>query len=136
MAYSLDLRERVIKSYQNNQWTYKQISNIYHIGQATVTRWLRRYREEGNLQTKYNHNGRKRKYTESDVALIKTWYAKEADLTLEEGTRRYNKKSITSISVQTFGRIVRENLGLTRKKNFSRSTTGHPTSTRNKKQIP
>lgn len=49
MAYSLDLRERVVRSWQNGRakvW----IAREFGIGSSTVKRYLKRYEQTGNVQ--------------------------------------------------------------------------------------
>jgi transposase len=49
MAYSLDLRERVVRSWQNGRaklW----IAREFGIGISTVKRYIKRYEQTGNVQ--------------------------------------------------------------------------------------
>ena len=55
-AYSKDLRERVIKSYEAGM-PEEEIINIFIIGLDALNRWIRKYKETGSVEpykrTKY-----------------------------------------------------------------------------------
>lgn len=45
--YSIELRERVINAYEAGQGSYPAIGALFAVGEATVKRWVTRYRKEG-----------------------------------------------------------------------------------------
>ena len=47
--YSVDLRTRVINSIQNGL-SYKDVSECFQVGVATIGRWNRKIREVGTLE--------------------------------------------------------------------------------------
>ncbi len=47
--YSLDLREKVVEKYNNGNLTQEEVGNIFQIGISTIKRWLKKYRETGDL---------------------------------------------------------------------------------------
>ena len=59
-GYSVDFRNRVVQAIKKFGLTYKAASEIFGIGEATISRWLRRYRKTGNLTPEPHADGRKR----------------------------------------------------------------------------
>jgi transposase len=50
---SIDLRRRVVEAYRaKRSGTYAETASLFGIGEATVSRLLRRYRETGDVQPK------------------------------------------------------------------------------------
>src|SRR6266508_2815274 len=48
-AYSVDLRERVVRAFEVGEMTDHEVAALFGIGEATVHRWKRRRRETGSL---------------------------------------------------------------------------------------
>jgi transposase len=50
---SLDLRKRLVEAYRSKRsGTYEKTAALFRVGEATVSRLLRRYRETGDVQGK------------------------------------------------------------------------------------
>ena len=49
MAHSTDLRERIINAVIHKRYTLQKAADTFDVGTATVSRYLRRYRQTGNL---------------------------------------------------------------------------------------
>lgn len=57
VPYSNDLREKVINLLEVNKKSPKEISLLLNIDQTTITRWRKRYKQEGSCKFKgYNDN--------------------------------------------------------------------------------
>lgn len=89
MALSLDLRKRVIESYENNEGTIKLLARRFKIGTATLERWLRQKRETGTLFRKLA-TGRRKKIDEKGLKWLEKRLHKNDDLTLDELAQIYN----------------------------------------------
>ena len=117
MAISMELRERIVHVHDNGFATYRMISELFGCGQATVSRILRRNRENGSVEPSPHGGGAERKIDSRGIKLLKRWLKRAPDMTLEELTLRYNGcKSTRKVSRATIGRAVRDRLGLVRKK--------------------
>lgn len=107
-AYSNDLRERVIKSYEAGM-PKKEIIDIFIIGSDTLNRWIRKYKETGSTgpckRTKY----RAKKF--SDDALL-DHVLKNPSATLEERALFFSVKHQS-----VYSRM--KSIGITRKKRHS-----------------
>jgi transposase len=87
-AYSEDLRERVIKCYENgvSKWS---IVIIFNIGIDTLNRWIKKYNETGGFAPKTRTKYRQRKFSDSDLLnYIKT----KPSATLEEMAQHFSVK--------------------------------------------
>ncbi|HIB78119.1 MAG TPA: hypothetical protein EYO58_11040, partial [Flavobacteriales bacterium] len=58
-GYSVDFRNKVVQAIIKLGLTHKATAEIFDIGEATITRWLRRYKERGNLNPEPHAGGRK-----------------------------------------------------------------------------
>jgi transposase len=58
VSYSEDLRKRAVDQYERGHGTRVVISKRFQIGIATLGRWIRQYRREGNFQRKPRSGGR------------------------------------------------------------------------------
>ena len=48
-ALSMDLRERVVKAYEDKEGCLLELARRFCVGEATVTRWVRRYQRTGSV---------------------------------------------------------------------------------------
>ena len=63
-AYSQDLRERVITTYNRKEINTSLIANLYKIHRVTVSRWVKQYKETGSYASKQGVDcGRKHRFT-------------------------------------------------------------------------
>lgn len=107
-AYSNDLRERVIKSYQSGM-SKKEIINIFMTGSDTLNRWIRKYKETGSMEPCKRTKYRAKKF--SGEALLEH-VLKNPSAALEERAVFF---SVKRQSIYTRMKI----LGITRKKRLS-----------------
>ena len=57
IPYSQDLRSRVITLVIKDKKTQKQVASIFSISKATVSRWIKSFKEQGHCNFKgYNNN--------------------------------------------------------------------------------
>ena len=49
MAHSTDLRERIVNAVLHKRYTLHEAADTFDVGTATVSRYLRRYRQSGDL---------------------------------------------------------------------------------------
>ena len=69
MALSVDLRTRIINSYQNEEGSIREIATRFKVGFVTVWRLLKKYRLTGELLAQ-SPPGRKSKIDEKGMQLI------------------------------------------------------------------
>jgi transposase len=49
-AYSLDFREKVVGAYRRGEGSYRKLAQRFCIGEATVKRWVSRWKKTGSLE--------------------------------------------------------------------------------------
>jgi transposase len=104
-AYSRDLRDQVIKSYEAGM-PKKDLVEIFKIGISTLNRWIRQYLETGSIDPKKRSRYRKRKIEDE---VLKKYVEEYRSSTLEEIARHFQ---VSPVSV--WHRLKK--LGITRKK--------------------
>ena len=67
-AYSMDLRLKIIETYQNEKISQKQLARRFRVSQSFITKLLRRYRETGEIAPLPFRGGVKLKLNASGLA--------------------------------------------------------------------
>jgi transposase len=69
-AYSQDLRDRVILTYESGEHNKSKISRIFKVGYDAVCEWIDRYKKTGDYRSKQGVNyGRVAKYNDKQAIL-------------------------------------------------------------------
>jgi transposase len=113
-AYSLDLRERILKSYDDGE-SVTEVAAQYSVSRATVYNLLALRRETGSIAPKEYQHGQKRKLEPYEKE-IRQLVNDEPDATLEELHAKLPNKD--SVSVVTLHNYLKH-LKITRKKKLS-----------------
>ena len=114
-AYSLDLRERVVRAYEKGGVTLAKIAAQFSVGQTFVKKMLRQKRETGSLERVPQRAGAKKKLGDSQ----RQWLARQVkavpDLTLGELQEHLGEEGNVQVSQATVCRELQA-LRLVRKK--------------------
>lgn len=113
MAYSVDLRRRIVNAVRERRMTIPQAAKMFEVGTATVERYLRRYREKGDL-TPRTSPGRPSKLADREELLREQLYQRN-DLRLEDHCKEWAKATGERVSTATMSRWIRK-VEVTRKK--------------------
>lgn len=105
MSYSKDLKERVVKYYKSGH-TLKETKEVFEVGINTISQWVKKYEETGDLSNKPV----KRKFKKIDPEKLILFLEKNPDAFLKEIAQEF-KCSIEAV------RKAMKRLGITRKKN-------------------
>lgn len=106
-SISDDLRKRVVDAYKRGGVTYHEVAAQFSVGHASVSRWLRRERETGDVAPKPHAGGRARLIgPEEEKALDKLVLA-HPDWTEDEFAKALNEKLGRSYNASTVGRAIR-----------------------------
>lgn len=81
---SLDLRERILRSYDNEEGTRQQIADRYQVSLGMVKKLLQQRKTTGEIGPRHHHSGRKPKFTLAHRQSLKKMLSKKPDMTLEE----------------------------------------------------
>ncbi len=123
MAYSQDLRERVIAAVRAKRQSLDQIAETFGVSAATVDNWARRWRKTGRVAALPWAGGVKRSLRDCGAA-IGAEVRKQPDVTLEELCARIEATSGVHSNPSMMCREL-QRLVLPRKKNCPRQSTRH-----------
>jgi len=98
MAFSIDLRQRIIKAIEEEKLTKAEVMRIYKISRTGLNYLLSHYKATGSLNPKPHGGGRRSKFQDEDIERIKKFLNKQPDATLEE-ILEYSGKDASLTSV-------------------------------------
>jgi transposase len=81
---SMDLRERVLTSYQNKEGTREEIAKRYRVSLGMVKKLIQLHKKSGDIAPRHANSGRKPMFTDAHRRELKAMLAKRPDLTLVE----------------------------------------------------
>ena len=81
---SLDLRERIVASYDNEEGTRDQIARRYRVSLGMVKKLLQQRRRTGDIGSLHHHSGRKPVILASHRQAMRAALRRKPDLTLAE----------------------------------------------------
>ena len=111
---SLDLRERILAAYDNDEGTRPEIAQRFRVSLGMVKKLLQQRRRTGDIAPRYRFCGRKPMIVGTHRRQLRSLLARKNDLTLEELRAATGLKcSLQAINV------VLGKLGLTYKKRHS-----------------
>jgi transposase len=111
---SLDLRERILASYDNDEGPREVIARRFRVSLGLVKKLLQQRRHTGDIAPRHRYSGRKPTIVAAHRNQFRTLLAKKNDLTLKELRQATGLKcSLQAINV------VLGKLGLTYKKRRS-----------------
>lgn len=111
---SLDLRERIIASFDNEEGTREQIGARYRVSLGMVKKLLQQRRRTGDIGARHHYSGRKALIGPIHHRQMRSLLSKKPDLTLKE--LRHALELDCSLPAIHY---ALENLGLTYKKRRS-----------------
>ena len=113
-TYSMDLRERVIRAYDQEVGTQGQVAKLFGVSVAWIRKLLRRRRETGSIAPKPHAGGWRPKFSGQKLEQLKSLVKQYPDATLQE----YLDRSGVDGSIMAVHRAL-ERLGCRRKKSRS-----------------
>ena len=117
-AYSLDLREKIIQTYEAGGITQRELAKRFRVSLYFVIMLLRRWRQENTLLPKKRGATMKPLSTPEIMQFLDEQIKKECDLSLLQLVELVREKYSISVSTKTMSRMLRrENLRY--KKNVS-----------------
>ncbi len=113
-AYSIDLRERVLKAVEEEQGTRESIAKRFCVTDRWMRKLVQQKRETGSIAPKPHGGGMPAKLSERQMERLRGLVAKDPDATLSELHRRMRISCCTMTISRALGR-----LGFTHKKRRS-----------------
>jgi len=111
---SLDLRERILACYDNDEGTRAEVADRFRVSLGLVKKLLQQRRGTGDIAPRHRYSGRKPMIVTTHRSQLRTLLAKKNDLTLKE------LRGATGLqcSLQAIN-VVLAKMGLTYKKRHS-----------------
>ena len=81
-ALSIDLRERIVAAYENEEGSYQVLAARFAVSRAVVGKLVRQHREQGTLQPQVHRRGRKPAIRGKTLERLRKHLAKHPDATL------------------------------------------------------
>ena len=81
---SLDLRERILASYDHQEGTRAQIAHRYRVSLGMVKKLLQQRRRTGQIGPRHHYSGRKPRILPAHHQQMRVLLRRKADLTLQE----------------------------------------------------
>jgi transposase len=113
-------REKIVSAY-NNGYKASELANIFNITEWSVYKYLKQYRETGDL-TPQKQSGRPPIVTDSVLNILKDIVINNPDGTLEDYREKLEQKTGISVTIVTIHNSCKV-LNLRRKKEFFRGRT-------------
>jgi transposase len=136
MAYSFDLRKRIVDSVERGDRTKREIAKLFGVHESFIYKLLRQKRERGDIAPLPHGGGASAKLTETDLLTLIDLVAEASDATLEELCQQMKKRAGVEVSQSTICRALQA-IDLTIKKRPSAppkpTRSSAPPSTRSKK---
>jgi transposase len=118
MAYSQDLRERVLSAVERGERGQREIAEDYEVSLSFVERVWRRYRETGQTGIKEWRHGRAQRLAGAGEERLRTLLTQRPDWRLDELCEQVKDKDGRVVSISTMSRALKR-LGITHKKSNS-----------------
>jgi transposase len=119
MAYSTDLREKIVRAYDEGLGSQQKIAEMFGVSRSFVEKLLQRRRTTGDIAALPHGGGRTALCQQKEHLLVRRLIEKQPDATLDELCEAVEHKRRVRVSRPTMSRVL-QRLDLSRKK--SRST--------------
>ena len=118
LAYSMDLRMRVVEAYRKGEGTQAEVAKRFKITDETVGKWNARYEKEGHCEPR-PHGGRgpKAKLDEAARGKLEELLRENPDATLAERCRLLAERTGVQIGKSTMHRLLSK-MGVIHKKSI------------------
>jgi transposase len=114
MAYSQDLRERVVKAVQRGDRTQQDIAEDFDVSLSFVEEVWRRQRETGDCAVKLGRHGPVAKLSDR-IEQLRAEVVRQPDVRLEELCERVRVADGSKVSISAMSRLL-QRLKITREK--------------------
>ena len=112
---SLDLRQRILSTYDEGRSTREKVSERYRVSLGMVKKLLAQRKRTGDIGSRYRYSGRKPYFTASHRTQLGNLIQKQPDMTLEQ----MREKLSLSCTIPAIYYVLKD-MGLSYKKNATR----------------
>jgi len=118
LAYSLDLRERVVAACEKGDATIAEVAERFSVGQTFVKKMLRQKRETDSLERLPQRAGAKKRLSDKHQRWLARQIKETPDMTLQQIQEKFLAEKNISASLATICRVARNDCACHRKKIF------------------
>lgn len=106
-AYSLDLRQRVVASYEQGKGSLVEVAEQFNVGQTFVKKMLRQQREHGSVAPLAHGGGRQPSLSEKEHRWLRQKVKEQPDISLAELQEQLAATARLTVSIPTIHRSLR-----------------------------
>ena len=117
-AYSLDLRQRVVRAYEQGEGSISEVAARFGVSTAFVKKLLHRWRSTGDLAPLAHGGGKPKSLSQRQHQLLKRKVRQQSDISLAELQSFLDEEESVQVHVSTISRAL-AGLGLPLKKRAS-----------------
>ena len=115
--YPIELRERVVRAYEvHKDWGYRQVGEVFGVGEATVNRWVNRKRKTGSVAARPMGGATRKAILDDEMEFIRAVLLEFPDSTLAELQGALAEEYGKHVPIPTIWDNVRRRLGFSRKR--------------------
>jgi transposase len=118
MAYSTDLREKIVRAYDEGLGSQRKIAELFGVSRSFVEKLLHRRRTTGEVAALPHGGGRSALCQQKEHDLVRRLIEKQPDATLDELCEAVEHKRRLRVSRPTMSRLL-QRLDPSRKKSHS-----------------
>src|SRR5437764_14622103 len=115
MAYSTDLRQKIVRAYDEQLGSQRAIAELFGVSRSFVEKLLARRRLTGEIAPLPHGGGRQPHCAARDIKLVQQHIKEQPDATLSEVCHKVHQEHGTLVSHSAMSRLLKR-LGLPRKK--------------------
>lgn len=106
VAYSVDLRRRVIAAWKCQEGSQRQLAERFKVSLSFVRNLLRHYRQSGQVEAKQRGGYLQPKITDEHLAVVQALVEAQNDALLSELCERFAQRTGIEVSIPTMHRAV------------------------------
>jgi putative transposase len=106
VAYSVDLRRRVIEAYVAKEGSQRQLAQRFKVSLTFVRNLLRHYRQTGIVAAKRRGGYMQPKIAAEHLAVVQALIEEQNDVLLKELCERFGERTGIVVSIPTMHRAV------------------------------
>jgi transposase len=121
--YSLDLREKLLRAYDEHRGSQRTLAALFGVSRAFVEKLVQQRRSTGQIAPRPHAGGRQPSCDPAALAVVRQILQEQTDATLAELCEQLGHRRALWVSVSTMSRRLTR-LGLPRKKSRSTPPSG------------
>lgn len=114
-AYSIDFHKKIVELYERGNTSYFKVATNFGISVISAKRYVKQYRENGDLSPQKGNQGRPAKIDDNGYKFIQNVVRKHPTITLGELSELYYKEKKINAGRSVLSRVCKK-LDLRRKK--------------------